>query len=103
MIRIVAAGVFLGLSLSACIPQEVVKEITVPVEVSVPVDRPVLPPRELLIPFIPAPLPSFVAPGAQDASSCLSAEGEVALRALLAQHRKRELVLQRWAERVEPP
>lgn len=62
--------------------QPTVVEIIKTVEVRVPVPVKAEPPAELLAP-LRVPLPVFVAPSHQAASSALTAEGERLLRALI--------------------
>lgn len=63
---------------------------TVTVKVPVPVKA--VPPPELTVPFTGRP-PVFVAPADSGASSCLTPDGELALKALLLELRTR---LQAW-------
>ena len=68
------------------------------VEVPVAVSR--RPPADLLVPFQPTDddLPAFVLPAAQNASSCLTPEGETKLIRLLLKQRARELAWRAWAQ-----
>lgn len=84
-----------GVLLAGCGPK--VREVRVPVEVKVAVPVKVYPPADLLTPVVPERLPVWVGPAEPTASSCLTAEGERDLKALILQYRIREAGWQGWA------
>lgn len=87
--------------LSACAtaPATVERRVEVPVEITRVIERPVLPPDELLRP-VPLPQDIWLPPTAADASSCVAPPGEDALLRYVSQQRAREEALGAWARQV---
>lgn len=67
----------------------------VPVRVEVPVKVVVSPPLELVLPYA-GPTPTWVLPMDKGASSCLTLEGEAAIRDIVRYHVEQQAALEAW-------
>lgn len=94
---IAAGGLLLALSGCAVKPQVIERRVEVPVHVTRVVERPVLPPAELLAP-IPVPADLWLSPGDADASSCVAPPGEDKLLRFIGEHQARQAALRAWRD-----
>lgn len=95
----IAAAAAASIALAACstTPEIVERRVEVPVEVVRTIERPVLPPDELLR-TVPLPLGIWIGPLDAGASSCIAPAGEDALLRYISSQRAREEALRTWAQ-----